>query len=111
MKYEDVDLPGPSNSRSRLPEPPIDDPFRRTSEPIPRPVMESIAEALVARGLLRTLASLNTASKAVYAQTLPIVWRTFIWDPSKASLKLEEGEEDRYWREMTIDSAGAEYIQ
>ncbi|KAJ9099900.1 hypothetical protein QFC21_003905 [Naganishia friedmannii] len=47
---------------------------------LPGILLELVAESLIARGCLASLASLNTASRQIYQATLPLLWRTFIWD-------------------------------
>lgn len=74
---------------------------------LPPVAVETIAESLIARGQLKTLASLNATSKAVHHVTLALLWRTVIWDP----IGKTQAEQDECWKTVMIDSPGSRYIQ
>ena len=84
---------------------------RISADALPPLAIIYIAEQLAATGSLRSLAALNATSRSFHAQTLPVLWRTVIWDPSRKNLELEEDGRDRYWRTAMVDSAGAPHIQ
>jgi hypothetical protein len=85
--------------------------MRTTVNQLPRFYIECIAESLVATGHLRSLAALNVASSAMYAHTLPILWRTIIWDPKRKDLELRDGGKEGYWKQIMVDGEGARHIQ
>lgn len=69
-------------------------------------VFNLIGESLIARGALASLAALNTASYPLYEATLPLLWRTFVWDAyGKGKAKADE-----YWKRF-VASRGAEHIR
>lgn len=74
---------------------------------LPLVAVEAVVESLIARGLLKTLASLNATSKGVRRDTLPCLWRTVIWDP----IGKTQTEQDECWKRLMIDSPGARHIQ
>lgn len=80
-------------------------------EALPLIAIEAISEHLVAIGQLRSLAAFNVTSRTVHTRTLPILWRTVIWDPSRKDLELEGDDKERCWKTMMIASSGARYIQ
>lgn len=84
---------------------PPTDPLGRLSTDHPE-VFNLVAESLIARGALGSLASLNSASYPLYEATLPLLWRTFIWDAyGKGKTKTDE-----YWKRC-VGSRGAEHIR
>ncbi|KAJ9099889.1 hypothetical protein QFC21_003894 [Naganishia friedmannii] len=69
-------------------------------------ILNLVAESLIARGALASLAALNTASYPLYAASLPLLWRTFVWDAyGKGKTKTDE-----YWKRF-VGSEGAEHIR
>lgn len=90
---------------------PTPGPLRTDTSPIPRDIIESLAEHLVATGCLRSLAAFNTVSRSIYTYTLPILWRTVIWDPDRKDLEMDEDEKARYWNLMMVNGAGARHVQ
>jgi hypothetical protein len=78
---------------------------------LPREAAVIVAEALIARGLIRTLANLNAASKRLNLHTLPSLWRTVIWYPKVKDELEDQGETDAAWRRIMVDSPGSEYIE
>ncbi|KAJ9118292.1 hypothetical protein QFC22_004203 [Naganishia vaughanmartiniae] len=69
-------------------------------------IIDLVSESLISRGALRSLASLNSASRSLYAATLPLLWRTFIWDPYGKGRKKTKA----YW-DLLSTCRGAEYIR
>lgn len=59
---------------------------------LPLLAIESIAESLIARGQLRSLANFNATLKGVHRDSLPFLWRTVIWD----SIGKTPAEQDEY---------------
>lgn len=81
-------------------------------------VLDLVSESLIARGCLASLASLNTSSKQIYQATLPLLWRTFIWDAHGKG----QAEERKAWevivgkraangKRLTKPAKGARHIQ
>ncbi|KAJ9118284.1 hypothetical protein QFC22_004195 [Naganishia vaughanmartiniae] len=69
-------------------------------------IFNLVAESLIARGALQSLANLNTASYPLFEATLPLLWRTFVWDTyGKGKTKTDE-----YWKKI-MASRGAEHIR
>lgn len=81
--------------------------LRPARSTLPVFAIELVAEALAAQGQLNRLALFNATSKTIHDTTLPVLWRTVIWDP-KGKTKAQRAES---WRMMMVDSPGAKYIE
>lgn len=78
---------------------------------LPLAAVMAVAESLVARGLNRTLASLNATCNALNRDTLPVLWRTVIWSGREGGKRETQNKKAERWKAMMVKTRGSRYIQ